>query len=146
MTLHPRSAGRKSNLGCVRKRLVSIGIMSAAEADFDSLEQDLSRMKRKFRKCRGRYKGAVQDAVFIKDIPLDELLELGEKYHQESVIFGAGSRAVLLYTSGLYRGAAVQSRDISIHYTSEDPPGPFLRITPNWCVVIDFSKAPNLQT
>ncbi len=75
------------------------------DARTDKLKGDLVGMGLKFQPGLGKY-GEEEDTfmIFTPDIRKEELVSLGEKYHQDSVIFSDGNKNQMIFTTGKNKG------------------------------------------
>ncbi len=77
----------------------------AIDARTNALKKDLIEKGLHFRQVLGKY-GEEEDSfmVFTADITRDELVELGEKYNQDSVIFSDADKNEMIFTTGENKG------------------------------------------
>lgn len=73
---------------------------------YEKLKQDLVDKGLKFCKVRGKYEGLEEDTLMVMtpDMQPEEALELGERYHQDSVIYVDHCQNTMHYTTGQHKG------------------------------------------
>lgn len=120
----------------------AVGIVSSHPQSPDELRQLLVKKGFSFKEVQGRYRTDLEHAFLVSDIRLDQLIELGERFQQEAVIFGTGDRFLLMFTNGPNRGRSFLANEAKVELGDQDPSGPFVRLNPLWCLVLEFPKLP----
>lgn len=91
------------------------------------LEMDLSNGQYGYRKVLGKY-GHPEKSFIVNNITLEEALRLGEKYEQESIVFGkreeegdyVGMKFNLIYSTGEKKGQSDGEMNIFVHINDAD--------------------------
>jgi hypothetical protein len=66
----------------------------------EKMGQELSNMGLKAEPVNGMYGGSPEKSYIVHNPSLDQLMDLGRRYGQESVVFSTGGKHQLVYTSG----------------------------------------------
>lgn len=74
---------------------------------YDNLLSDLKERGYVFSRCKGKYENPEKSImVMAHDADRDDMMELGEKYKQDSIVFSEEGKGELIYTTGEKKGKA----------------------------------------